>query len=64
MFVDELIQRIGQRVEVFTTVNSVSGILTTVTNQSVTVRTNAPGYGGAEDVTILMDSIAYVRFFV
>lgn len=65
MFENELRERIGQRSQVVTPSITHSGILTAVTNTQVTVRTSQyPGYGSTEDVSVLLQSIAYVRFFV
>jgi len=65
MFENELRERLGQRVQVVTAAETVSGILVGVASDAVAVRVaQYPGYGGAEDVTVRMDAIAYVRFFV
>lgn len=64
MFIDELNQRLNSQVQVVTAGQVVAGILVEASTVSVTVRTSAyPGYNGAEDVIVRMDTIAYVRFF-
>lgn len=64
MFIDQLRMRIDQSVQVVTPGQIASGILIAATTGSVTVRTSSyPGYNGAQDVVIRMDTIAYVRFY-
>jgi len=65
MFIDELNQRLNSQVQVVTPNQVVAGILVEVSTASVKIRTSAyPGYNGAEDVMIRIDTIAYVRFFL
>ncbi|WP_439116432.1 hypothetical protein [Paenibacillus antri] len=65
MFENELRARLNERVQVVTSAETVSGVLVGVASAAVTVRVaQYPGYGGAEDVTVRMDAIAYVRLFV
>jgi len=65
MFENELRERLGQRAQVVTNAETISGVLVGVTSTTVTVSVaQYPGYGGAEDVTVGMGMIAYVRFFV
>lgn len=64
MFDQELRNHIGQRVQVVTPTEIVSGILLSVTEGTLTVRTTEyPGYGDTEDVIINLSNVAYVRVF-
>lgn len=64
MFENVLRERIDQRAQVITPGETFSGVLVGVTATEVTVRVSQyPGYGGAEDVTVRMEAVAYVRFF-
>lgn len=64
MFENELRQYAGMQVQVVTPVNSVTGIMISVTEGTVVVRVaQYPGYGGAEDVTVPLGTISYVRVF-
>jgi|GEM_PF-2104787 len=65
MFIDELRERLNQQAQIVTAEENILGILVAVTESIVTIRTSSyPGYGGAEDVSVRVDAIAYVRFFV
>ncbi|KIL38458.1 hypothetical protein SD70_26175 [Gordoniibacillus kamchatkensis] len=62
MFEQELLLHTGEQVTVVTPAEHVSGILLAATDAAVAVRTaQYPGYGGAEDVTVSLDMISYVR---
>ena len=64
MFENELRERVNQRCQVVTPNGTISGVLVGVTSTTVTVRVaQYPGYGGAEDVTVRIETISYVRFF-
>lgn len=64
MFENELRQHLNASAEVVTNAGTFAGILVNVDAVRVTVRVpQYPGYGGAEDVTVDLISIAYVRIF-
>lgn len=64
MFENELRSRLNQQAQVVTSADSVTGLLVGVTSSTVTIRvTQYPGYGGADDVIVRIETIAYVRFF-
>ncbi len=65
MFENVLRARLNESAQIATATETISGILIGVTGSTVTVRVaQYPGYGGSEDITVRMDAIAYVRFFV
>ncbi|HZG58284.1 hypothetical protein [Paenibacillus sp.] len=65
MFENELRDHLNERAQVVTSAETISGVLVAVTESTATVRVaQYPGYGGAEDVTVRLETIAYVRFFV
>lgn len=64
MFENELRQYVGMQVQVVTPGDSITGMLVSVSEGAVVLRTaQYPGYGGAEDVTVLIGTISYVRVF-
>lgn len=60
LFVNELRKHVGELVQVVTVVEVVAGILLSVTDGVVIVRTS-PSYGPPEDVLVRIPVIAYVR---
>ena len=60
LFTDELRNRVGELVQVVTAAEIVAGILLSVTDGAVSVRTS-PSYGPPEDVLVRIPIIAYVR---
>ncbi len=65
MFEQELRGYIGRQVQIATSTDVIAGTLISVTNAAATVRTSGyPGYGGAEDVVVRLDTIAYVRIML
>ncbi|MBM6647274.1 hypothetical protein [Bacillus sp. RIT 809] len=60
LFTDELRNHVGELVQVVTAVEVVAGILLSVTDGAVSVRTS-PSYGPPEDVVVRTLIISYVR---
>lgn len=60
LFTDELRNHVGELVQVVTAVEIVTGILLSVTDGAIIVRTS-PSYGPPEDVIVRTSIIAYVR---
>ncbi|MFM1652335.1 hypothetical protein ACI7RC_09575 [Brevibacillus sp. B_LB10_24] len=63
MFENALRTHVGEPVEVITPLEMTAGVLMSVSEGSVTVRTPGVGYGNPKDVAIPTNSIAYVRLF-
>ncbi|KFN02333.1 hypothetical protein D0U04_16900 [Bacillus clarus] len=59
-FTNELREHVGELVQVVTAVEVVAGVLLSVTDAAVSVRTS-PSYGPPEDVIVRTPIIAYVR---
>ncbi|AAP07523.1 hypothetical protein CN575_18375 [Bacillus wiedmannii] len=60
LFTDELRNHVGELVQVVTAVEIIAGVLLSVTDGAVIVRTS-PSYGPPEDVVVRIPIIAYVR---
>lgn len=60
LFTDELRNHVGELVQVVTAVEIVTGILLSVTDGAIIVRTS-PSYAPPEDVIVRTPIIAYVR---
>lgn len=60
LFTDELRNHVGELVQVVTAVEIVTGILLSVTDGAIIVRTS-PSYELPEDVIVRTPIIAYVR---
>ena len=58
LFTDELRNHVGELVQVVTAVEIIAGVLLSVTDGAVIVRTS---YGPPEDVVVRIPIIAYVR---
>lgn len=60
LFTEELRNHVGELVQVVTAVEIVAGILLSVTDGAVSVRTS-PSYGPPEDVVVRIPVISYIR---
>jgi hypothetical protein len=61
-FAEKLATLVGLNVQVILTVDTIIGQLVSVNDTVTVIRTNVvPGYGPSQDVTVLTNTISYVR---
>lgn len=61
-FAEKAASYVGQNVQVVTTVDTLAGVLLSVDETLLAIRTNGlGGYGEPKDITLLTDSVAYIR---